>query len=132
MDVDPKQWTLLIIDDEPHNVGVVQHVLQFHGARVLAAGSGTEGLDVISRHRLDFVLLDIQMPHMSGFDVLAKIRENPRSRDLLVIALTSHAMTGDYERAMTAGFNGYITKPISVQQIVQQIGLILNDNRRLS
>lgn len=129
MSANPKEWNVVIVDDEPHNIGVVQLVLQYHGAKTHVAYSGMDGLEAVNLHKPDFVLLDLQMPIMSGFEVLGIIRKDPRLCNTTVIALTSHAMIGDYERAMEAGFDGYITKPISVQNFVKQIGEILEKTK---
>ena len=70
------------------------------------------------------------MPLMSGFEVLEAIRQNARLRSMPVIAMTSYAMPGDYERAMAAGFDGYITKPIQVATFIKEITAILNNSAR--
>jgi CheY-like chemotaxis protein len=126
----PQEWKALIVDDEIHNSGVVEHVLKYHGAQTWKAISGAAGLEMLRSVHPTFVLLDIQMPHMSGFDVLKIIREDEALRQLPVIAITSYAMQEDRERAIAAGFDGYIVKPIHVQTLVQEISDILaNINR---
>jgi two-component system, cell cycle response regulator DivK len=119
------EWKVLIVDDEPDNVGVAQHVLTFFGAQVQSSNTGVNALHLLEEDRPDFLLLDIQMPRKSGFQVLEEIRAHESLHDLPVIALTSHAMPEDYERAMRAGFDGYITKPITVTTFVEEIQTIL-------
>lgn len=109
----PAAWDVVIIDDEPDNIGVVEYVLVFHNAMVRSAGSGACGLRLLSERRPTFVLLDIQMPGLSGWEVLKQIREDATLRDLPVFALTAYAMKGDRERVLEAGFDGYLSKPIS-------------------
>jgi len=104
-------WTVLIVDDELDNLIVAQELLSFYGARVLTAENGKEGLSVIENMLPTFILLDLSMPEMDGWEMLKHIRATPYWADLPVIALTAHAMVNDMERALAAGFDGYISKP---------------------
>jgi CheY-like chemotaxis protein len=124
-------WNVLIVDDEPHNIGVIEIVLRFHGAQVRSCTSGQECLDILKTMMPDFVLLDIQMPELSGYDVVKTIRSDPQAKDLTVIALTALAMPDDLSRGIAAGFDGYITKPIDVASITLQIGLLLEEKKRV-
>lgn len=126
----PQEWKVLIVDDEIHNSGVVEHVLKYFGAQTWKAMTGAAGLELLRTIRPTFILLDIQMPHLSGYDVLKLIRDNPDWMALPVIAVTSYAMQEDRERALEAGFDGYIVKPIQVQTLVQEITAILADINR--
>lgn len=125
MSLDPRNWLALIVDDEPHNVNVIQYVLEFHHARTHIATSGHESLEILDDIQPDFVLLDLRMPEMTGFEVLEVIREMPQLKHLVVIALTAYSMTGDREKALAAGFDGYITKPINVMTVIEEIKSIL-------
>ncbi|MCU0498352.1 MAG: response regulator [Anaerolineae bacterium] len=125
MSLEPRNWLALIVDDEPHNVNVIQYVLEFHKARTHIASSGHEGLELLDDIQPDFILLDLQMPGISGFEVLEVIRTMPHLQHLVVIALTAYSMTGDREKALKAGFDGYITKPINVMTVIDEIKLIL-------
>jgi CheY-like chemotaxis protein len=121
MATDPSTWNIVIADDDPDSIGVAQYVLEFSGARVRTAACGSVGLELIRQERPTFLLLDIQMPRMSGWDVLREIRQDDSLRSLLVIALTAHAMAGDRERILEAGFDGYIPKPISPLTLVSEV-----------
>jgi CheY-like chemotaxis protein len=122
-----KNWRVLVVDDEPHNINVVRFVLEFHKAHVESCNSGRKCLELLERSgNPDLVLLDIQMPEMDGFQVLNAIRSNPKTRDLLVIAVTALAMPYDYDRGMAAGFDGYITKPVNVETFMTQIKTVVN------
>ncbi len=121
----PQEWKVLIVDDEIYNSGVVEHVLKYHGAQTWKAISGAAGLELLRSVQPTLLLLDIQMPHMSGFDVLKTVRADDEFKALPVIAVTSYAMQEDRERALAAGFDGYLVKPIDVQMFVQQISDIL-------
>ncbi|MBL8165889.1 MAG: response regulator [Anaerolineae bacterium] len=109
---DVKNWVVLLVDDESDNLGVAEKFLTFAGARVHSASNGVEGLDVLARVHPSVVLLDLSMPQMDGWTMLERIRANPEWDSLIVIAVTAHAMTGDKERVMKAGFDGYIDKPL--------------------
>jgi two-component system cell cycle response regulator DivK len=99
-------------------------VLRLKGHEVTELWSGEGLLEAIDTARPELVLMDIQLPGKDGFALLEEIRQSPQRR-LGVIALTAHAMSGDRERAMRAGFNGYITKPIDIRQFPEQIARAL-------
>lgn len=125
-----KGWTVLVVDDEPDNLGVPRKVLTFYGAAVHTAENGMEGLRALAKMTggepaglptPTFILLDLSMPVMDGWAMLREIRANPRTKDLPVIALTAHAMEADRERALAAGFDGYITKPFRLDTLLRDI-----------
>src|SRR5687767_13525147 len=95
-------------------------LLTLKGHEVAGLSGGDGLLDAIGAHAPDLVLMDIQLPGKDGFALLQEIRSSPH-RDLRVIALTAHAMAGDRERAMEAGFDGYITKPIEIRHFPDQV-----------
>ncbi len=105
------QWIVLIVDDEPDNLTVPKEVLSFYGAQVYTAEDGAEGLKVLETVTPTFILLDLSMPKMDGWETIKRIRANPKTARVPVIALTAHAMSGDRERVQEAGFDGYIAKP---------------------
>jgi CheY-like chemotaxis protein len=114
-------WNVLVIDDEPDNSGVVEYVFRFFEVPVRVANSGAAGLEMIRDERPNIILLDIQMPRMSGWDVLKAIRADAALRGVFVIALTAHVMDGDRERAIRAGFDGYLPKPVSPVKLIDDI-----------
>ena|SRR5688572_26718747 len=122
---DPATWNVIIIDDEPDSVGVVEYVCRFHNASVRTANAGQVGLDLIRQEKPNIVFLDIQMPKMSGWDVIQQIRADSSLADVVAIAITAHAMSGDKERTLEAGFNGYLAKPISPLTFVSDVKAIL-------
>ena len=119
-------WKVLIVDDEPDNIGVVKLVMEFHDMTVWAASSGQECLDLLEKHTPTLMLVDIQMPEMSGVELLAKIKECADWRSIPVIAVTAYSMQGDRERLMGAGFDGYISKPINAMTLVDDLVGIMN------
>jgi CheY-like chemotaxis protein len=120
-DPEISNWTVLIVDDEPDNIGVAQKILTFYGATVHTAVNGAEGLKVLQTVTPTFILLDISMPVMDGWEMLKHLRADERIARLPVIAVTAFAMTGDRERILEAGFNGYISKPFSLLTFVDNI-----------
>ena len=128
---DPSQWQVMIVDDEPSNIGVLELVLDFYNAKTHLATSGQECLDLLTTERPSFLLVDIQMPGMTGYELLDNIRNNAQWKDIPVIAVTAHVMRGDEEQIIRAGFNGYIPKPVSVTSLIDDLRRILaTDTRR--
>ena len=122
---DLSTWNVLIVDDEPDSIGVVEHIFVFHQARVRTATSGPACIELLKQERPTILFLDIQMPKMSGWEVLKQIRQDVSLKDTVVIALTAHAMYGDKERILEAGFDGYFSKPISPLTFVKDVSAIL-------
>jgi two-component system, cell cycle response regulator DivK len=118
---DLSEWRVLIVDDEPDNLGVIKLVLEFHDAQVRTATSGAECLELLNEEIPSLLLVDIQMPEMSGYELLEKIHLIEACQGIPVIAVTAHTMEGDPERVMEAGFNGYIPKPINAMNLVDDI-----------
>jgi two-component system cell cycle response regulator DivK len=124
---DPKDWTALIVDDEPDNVGVARKVLNYGGATVYVARNGVEGLAVLKDVRPTFVLLDLSMPEMDGWEMFRIMKSNDTLSSIPVIALTAHAMAGDKEKVIETGFNGYIAKPFRINSFVAEIQKCLDE-----
>jgi CheY-like chemotaxis protein len=111
---------ILIVEDSPDNMKLFRTVLGLKGHEVTGLSGGEGLLDVIRQGSPDLVLMDIQLPGKDGFALLQEIRSSPLGT-VRVIALTAHAMTGDRERALEAGFDGYITKPIEIRSFPEQV-----------
>ncbi len=122
---DPSMWNVIIADDDPDSIGVVEYVLTFHGSKVRTANGGAACLEMLRQDRPTILFLDIQMPRMSGWDVIKEIRADTSLKDLLVIALTAHAMTGDRERVLAAGFDAYFSKPISPLTFINDVKAVV-------
>jgi CheY-like chemotaxis protein len=120
---------ILIVEDSPDNMKLFRAVLTLKGHEVIGLPGGERLLETIERTAPDLVLMDIQLPGQDGFELLKEIRQSPFSA-LRVVALTAHAMTGDRERALAAGFDGYITKPIDIHNFPAQISRALSEERR--
>ena len=112
---------VLVVDDNPAGRELVRESLQGFASSISEASNGREALEKMRAAQPDLVLLDIQMPEMDGYEVLREIRRDPALHDLRVIALTAFAMQGDRERALAAGFDDYITKPVTVAKLKAQL-----------
>ena len=113
---------VLIVEDQYIEARNLKDILQNAGYWVFPiASSVPEALEIIGQERPDLVLLDIQMPEMDGYAVLREIRNDPALQGLRVVALTAYAMQGDRERALEAGFDDYLTKPVSVANLKAQL-----------
>jgi len=118
-----KDWNVLVIDDEVDSISLMVTLLEMHGAHVYTASNGREGLDIIQEQytSLKFVVTDLQMPKMTGWQLLNELRADRRFDELPVVALTAHAMAGDRERAVAAGFEYFLTKPINAMTFVRDL-----------
>jgi CheY-like chemotaxis protein len=120
-------WKILVIDDEPDSLDVASRVLRFFGANVMTATNGQEGLEALRSFHPKLVISDISMPVLDGWGVIYEIKNDRALLDTPVIALTAHAMTGDRDRAMAAGFHNYLTKPLTPQTFVRDLLCLLVD-----
>jgi two-component system, cell cycle response regulator DivK len=111
---------ILVVEDSADNMKLFLAILRLQGHEVEGLGSGAGLLETIERFAPSLVLMDIQLPDSDGFALLKAIRKAGHTT-LPVVALTAHAMTGDMERAIAAGFNGYVTKPIDVRAFPGQV-----------
>ena len=114
-------WTVLVVDDEPDNLEVARRLLMLFGAKVYTAQDGEVGLDILKDIMPTLILSDLSMPKKDGWELLTVIREQNKYKSIPVIALTAHAMAGDKERALNAGFDDYITKPIKIESFFADI-----------
>lgn len=121
--------TILIVEDSPDNMKLFRTLLTLHGYDVLGLGGGEGLIQQILDSRPDLVLMDIQLPDRDGFSLLQDIRREVPGA-LPVVALTAHAMAGDLERAIGAGFDGYITKPIDIRAFPAQVAEALRRGSR--
>ncbi len=115
---------ILIVEDSPDNMKLFRTLLTLKGHEVVGLMGGEELFATLAAKLPDLILMDIQMPGKDGFALLAEIRASEYAA-LRVVALTAHAMAGDRERAMAAGFDGYITKPIDIRAFPEQVGRAL-------
>jgi len=105
--------SILIVDDNPVNLKLVRVLLVTEGYDVRTAADAEEALAVLQTFRPRLILMDIQLPGMDGLELTRRLKADPATRDAIVVALTAYAMKGDEERAISAGCDGYIPKPIN-------------------
>jgi len=118
---------ILIVEDSPDNTRLFSAVLGLSGHEVAGLPDGKGLIGRIAEWKPELILMDIQLPGCDGYTLLDELRDCGYV-DIPVIALTAHAMAGDEERALEAGFNGYITKPIDVRSFPDQIANVLQGN----
>jgi CheY-like chemotaxis protein len=116
---------ILIADDKATGRELVRTVLERVGYEVFEAGDGIEALEAASRVRPDLIILDLHMPGLDGFGVVKELRTMESFRSLPIVALTASAMQGDRQKAMLAGFTGYISKPVSLDQLRSEVERLL-------
>ena len=112
---------ILLADDNLPSRELMREILETSGHRVMEAVNGRDALDLVHQNRPDLVFLDLQMPVMDGFRVIQELRNDIRFRRLPVVAVTASAMLGDRERAIAAGFDSYIAKPINLGEVRKQV-----------
>ena len=112
---------VLIVDDNEKNLRLARDVLRFSGFRTLEAASGGDAVALAGEHLPDVILMDIRLPDMDGTDAARRLKSDPLTAPIPVVALTSLAMKGDREWFLGAGFDGYLEKPISVRELPGQV-----------
>jgi CheY-like chemotaxis protein len=112
---------ILVVEDDEKSRRLLLDVLAYHGYDVLAVESGEEGLVAIRDTRLDAALLDIQLPGISGFDVLARLRASGEASHLPIVAVTASVMDHDRKKILAAGFDAYVAKPVNIRELLQTL-----------
>jgi CheY-like chemotaxis protein len=112
---------ILVIDDTPVNLKLTRILLSNEGYSVRTATSAEEALTVLDDFRPDLMLVDIQLPGMDGLELTRRVKADPDTRAIVVVALTAFAMKGDEEKAMQEGCDGYITKPIDTRSLPSRL-----------
>ncbi|HBA72908.1 MAG TPA: response regulator [Geobacter sp.] len=124
--------TILIVEDNDNNRILMNDLLSYHGYTVLEANNGEEGIVMARNNMPDLILMDIQMPVMDGFAAAKILKDDPVTRQLRLIALTSFAMHGDRERILSAGFDDYIAKPIHTRGFLMIIKSYLEPGNNIN
>ena len=114
-------YVILVVEDNERNLKLLRDVLEYAGYDVRVARTGEDGVTLAVKEPPDLVLMDLQLPGIDGMEALRRLRESPRTAGIPVVAVTAQAMKQDRERALDAGFNGYIEKPISVRAFPDQV-----------
>jgi len=117
---------ILLVEDDFMNMRLAQHILEVEGYTVFKAATAREALEQIESTLPDLILIDVQLPDMNGMTVVRVLRENTKTRGTAILALTACAMKGDRERILQMGCDGYISKPINVQDFINTLRKFLN------
>jgi two-component system, cell cycle response regulator DivK len=117
--------TVLVVEDNALNLKLVRDVLGHAGYRVLEAGNAERGIALAREEQPDLILMDIQLPGIDGVEALHRLRADEATMSIPVVALTALAMKQDRERFMTAGFDGYLEKPLSVPSLAGQVAELI-------
>jgi two-component system cell cycle response regulator DivK len=112
---------VLIVEDNGKNMKLVRDVLQATGYSTLEATTGEEAVELALSHAPALVLMDVQLPGIDGLEALRRLRQDEQTASIPVLAVTAQAMSGDRERFLEAGFDGYLSKPIDVAELIQVV-----------
>lgn len=112
---------VLVVEDNERNLKLVRDVLQYAGYEIIEASTGEDGVELAQSLSPDVILMDLQLPDIDGMEALRRIRESPATADVPVIAVTAFAMQDDRARAIDAGFDGYLEKPLNVRELPAQV-----------
>jgi two-component system, cell cycle response regulator DivK len=112
---------VLVVEDNERNMKLFREVLEFSGYRTLEAQTGERAVALTTEHRPDLVLMDIHLPDIDGIEALRILRADERTSSIPVLALTAQAMEGDRERFLAAGFDGYLSKPVNIADLLDAV-----------
>jgi len=112
---------ILVVEDNEKSMKLFRDVLLATGHRALEATTGGQAIELATAHSLDLVLMDIQLPDIGGVEALGRLRADERTASVPVVALTAQAMEGDRERFLAAGFDGYLSKPVDVAELIATV-----------
>lgn len=116
---------ILIVEDQEDNRAILRDLLTAHGLTFIEAVNGEEGVRLAQREQPDLILMDIQLPAMDGYEATRRIKADPTSCAIPIIAVTSYALSGDDAKAKTAGCDAYVTKPFSPRQLMATVRTFL-------
>jgi two-component system, cell cycle response regulator DivK len=112
---------ILVVEDQEDNRQILRDLLGNAGYELTEAENGEEAIAAVAKRRPDLILMDIQLPVMDGYEATRRIRTNPDLKSVLIIAVTSYALTGDEDKARAAGCNGYVSKPYSPRDLLAKV-----------
>ena len=116
---------LVLVEDNEDNRDILTRRLEKRGFEIRVALSGEEAIEMANNEQPDLILMDVRLPVMDGFEAARRLKSAERTRKIPVIALTAHAMSGDRERALQAGFDDYDTKPVELHRLLAKIHSLL-------
>jgi len=116
---------ILVVEDNEDNLQVLSDELDYAGYEVVSAGDGEEAIEKTLAEMPDLILMDISIPIIDGWEVTRRLKADPKTSNIPIIALTAHAMSGDEEKAKAAGCDGYIAKPCTPDEVAAKVGHFL-------
>src|SRR5690349_20968642 len=119
------QSTVMIVDDNPQNVELLQAFLESLPVKIFTANDGVDALEKVAQHNPDLILLDIMMPRMSGFQVCRKIKADPKTRDIQVLMVIALKELGDIEQASDCGTDDIVSKPVNKFELLTRVKSLL-------
>lgn len=122
------QKTVLIVEDNELNMKLFNDLLEAHGYRTIQTRSGNEALDLARSNKINLILMDIQLPGVSGLEVIRWLKDDETLRAIPVVAITAFAMKGDEEKIRQGGCEAYLSKPISVVKFLETVGAYASEN----
>jgi len=122
---------ILVVDDNPGNMKLLSYVLVKQGYEIRTAADADEALTILQSFRPRLILLDLQLPGMDGLELAQRLKADPAQAGILIVAVTASAMKGDEEKAIEAGCDGYITKPIDTRTLPKLVASYLASTRDL-
>ena len=122
---------ILLVEDNPVNRRLAVFLLRSQGYQVREASTAKEAFEILEKEPADLIVMDIQLPGMDGLETTRKLKEQPATADIPVIAVTSYAMKGDREKALAAGCVGYVTKPIDKNIFIQEVAAHLGNKSKI-
>src|SRR3990172_7587726 len=118
---------ILLVEDHPANVEMLKMGLEFLGYAVTAAGDGNEAVEMAASQLPDLIVMDIILPNLNGLEATSRIKSNPKTRAIPILAATALAMPGDMEKCLASGCDAYIAKPFTPKQLAASIEKLLKD-----
>ena len=112
---------ILVVEDNEANLYLIRFILEKSGLEVIEARNGAEGVELAVKEKPDLIIMDLQLPDIDGLEATRRIRASEADSEIPIIALTSYAMAGDREKALAAGCNGYIEKPINPETFIAEV-----------
>jgi CheY-like chemotaxis protein len=118
---------ILVVEDNMDTYELIRFILERNGYETFLAMNGRDGMNAARKQKPDLILMDLSMPEMDGWEATRRIKKEPKTASIPLIAVTAHALPGDRQRALEAGCNEYITKPMDLSELVQMVDRLLNN-----
>ena len=122
-------WTILVVEDDFDAKEIIEVLLTLYGGTVITAANGQEGLEMAAEFRPVFIISDLSMPVMNGWEMIRQLKRNVVTKDIPVIALTAAEQVGDREKALSKGFHNYLTKPLAASTFLRDVLKLLDGIR---